>query len=192
MFILIFNKKLGEFNMGGRGALSTTGRRAVGTAAISVFGRGIKRTTRSFFDNKIFAEGEKSINSFVKKVSEQYGDKKGGKLVRRNEGLQAMVGEVARGQNDALTSFYKANNAIHTLRDNRGKGKPENYISKEQKNLDAAKARAKSAQERLSTYSKYIPDAVKVQINPTAGKEFKRNVNLIQGYINEQKKKYGK
>ena len=175
--------------MGGRGALSTTGRRSVGASVGGVFGRGVARAS-GFFNNKIFAEGEKSINSFVKKVSEQYGDKKGGKLVRRNEGLEAMVREVARGQNDALTSFYKANKAIHTLRDNRGKGKPENYISNAQKNLDAAKARAKSAQESLSTYSKYIPDAVKAQINPTAGREFKRNVNLIQGYINEQKKKY--
>ena len=38
--------------MGGRGALSTTGRRAVGTAASSVFGRGIARTTRSFCSKK--------------------------------------------------------------------------------------------------------------------------------------------
>ena len=64
--------------MGGRGALSTTGRRSVGAAAGKVLGESLARQTKyskdtvgrvSYRGSNVFAGGEKTIDSFAKSVS---------------------------------------------------------------------------------------------------------------------------
>ena len=135
--------------------------------------------------NNIFSS-ENAIEGFARKVSEEYGEKNGEKLVERNRGLEYAVETAATSQYGVMQNLNYARDTIDRLINKKGKSEPKYYTRRAQESLNAAKFKAKESQKLLSG----IPDAVKIQINPTGTKSFKKSVNAVQRDIDKQLNKY--
>ena len=170
--------------MGGRGALSTTGRRSVGAAAGKVLGESLARQTKysketvgrvSYRGSNIFAGGEKTIDSFAKSVS------------RGDPSLEIAIRGVAGEQLSAMNSLSYARDKINMLTSGKGKSEPRYYVRKAQEALDSARSTVALSNKEMKNVS--IPDRIKVQITPTNSNSFKKEVKSVQKIVDEQLKK---
>ena len=170
--------------MGGRGALSTTGRRSVGAAAGKVLGESLARQTKyskdtvgrvSYRGSNVFAGGEKTIDSFAKAVS------------RGNVPLEMAIRDVARDQLSAMNNLSYARDKINMLTSGKGKSEPRYYVRKAQEALDSARSTVALSNKEIKNSS--IPDRIKVQITPTNSNNFKKEVKSVQKTVDEQLKK---